>query len=46
MVVVTHRPPDDWPRDGVPIRFETSIERPLRLGSCPAAATSESTAPR
>ena len=21
MVVVTHRPPDDWPRDGVPISF-------------------------
>lgn len=21
MVVVTHHPPDDWPRDGVPITF-------------------------
>ena len=26
MVVVTHDPPDDWPRDGVPITFATSIE--------------------
>ncbi len=26
MVVVTHEPPDDWPRDGVPITFATSIE--------------------
>jgi dihydrofolate reductase len=26
MVVVTHHPPSDWPRDGVPIFFETSIE--------------------
>jgi dihydrofolate reductase len=26
MVVLTHRPPSDWPRDGVPIHFETSVE--------------------
>jgi dihydrofolate reductase len=26
MVVLTHRPPPDWPRDGVPIHFETSAE--------------------
>jgi dihydrofolate reductase len=26
MVVVTHQPPADWPRDGVPIFFETSIK--------------------
>jgi dihydrofolate reductase len=26
MVVVTHHPPDDWPRDGVPITFATGIE--------------------
>lgn len=26
MVVVTHDPPDDWPRDGVPITFATGIE--------------------
>lgn len=26
MVVVTHHPPRDWPRGGVPIRFETSVE--------------------
>ena len=26
MVVVTHHPPQDWPRDGVPIFFEGSIE--------------------
>src|SRR5689334_7180614 len=26
MVVVTHRPPPDWPRDGVPICFEGSVE--------------------
>lgn len=26
MVVVTHHPPADWPRGGVPIFFETSIE--------------------
>jgi dihydrofolate reductase len=26
MVVVTHHPPDDWPRGGVPIFFETSVE--------------------
>lgn len=26
MVVVTHHPPDDWPRDGMPIYFETSVE--------------------
>jgi dihydrofolate reductase len=26
MVVVTHDPPDDWPRDGVPITFATTIE--------------------
>lgn len=25
MVVVTHHPPTDWPRDGVPICFETSV---------------------
>jgi len=28
MVVVTHHPPDDWPRDGVPITFVSAgIER-------------------
>jgi dihydrofolate reductase len=27
MVVVTHHPPDDWPRDGVPITFATSIDQ-------------------
>jgi dihydrofolate reductase len=26
MVVVTHHPPDDWPRGGVPITFATGIE--------------------
>jgi dihydrofolate reductase len=26
MVVVTHHPPPDWPRDGVPIFFESSVE--------------------
>jgi dihydrofolate reductase len=26
MVVVTHQPPRDWPRDGVPIFFESSVE--------------------
>jgi dihydrofolate reductase len=26
MVVVTHHPPEDWPRSGVPIFFETSAE--------------------
>jgi dihydrofolate reductase len=26
MVVLTHRPPADWPRGGVPIHFETSVE--------------------
>jgi dihydrofolate reductase len=26
MVVVTHHPPEDWPRGGVPIFFETSVE--------------------
>ncbi|MCO1654834.1 dihydrofolate reductase family protein [Pseudonocardia humida] len=26
MVVLTHRPPSDWPRGGVPIHFETSVE--------------------
>lgn len=26
MVVVTHHPPRDWPRDGVPIFFENSVE--------------------
>jgi dihydrofolate reductase len=26
MVVVTHHPPPDWPRDGVPIFFEPSVE--------------------
>jgi len=26
MVVVTHHPPRDWPRDGVPIFFESSVE--------------------
>jgi dihydrofolate reductase len=26
MVVVTHHPPQDWPRGGVPVFFETSIE--------------------
>ena len=26
MVVVTHDPPQDWPRDGVPIFFATGIE--------------------
>jgi dihydrofolate reductase len=26
MVVVTHHPPRDWPRDGVPIFFATSVE--------------------
>lgn len=26
MVVVTHHPPNDWPRDGMPIYFETSVE--------------------
>jgi dihydrofolate reductase len=26
MVVLTHRPPHDWPRGGVPIHFETSVE--------------------
>jgi dihydrofolate reductase len=26
MVVVTHQPPPDWPRDGVPIFFEESVE--------------------
>ena len=25
MVVLTHRPPDDWPRDGVPIEFATEV---------------------
>jgi len=24
--VVTHHPPQDWPRDGVPVFFETSVE--------------------
>jgi dihydrofolate reductase len=35
MVVVTHHPPDDWPRDGVDITFATdittAIERAKRL---------------
>jgi dihydrofolate reductase len=26
MVVVTHHPPQDWPRDGVPVFFEPSVE--------------------
>jgi dihydrofolate reductase len=26
MVVLTHDPPDDWPRDGVPITFATTVE--------------------
>jgi dihydrofolate reductase len=26
MVVVTHHPPADWPRDGVPVYFEESVE--------------------
>jgi hypothetical protein len=26
MVVVTHHPPRDWPRDGVPVFFEGSVE--------------------
>jgi dihydrofolate reductase len=26
MVVLTHHPPDDWPRDGVPITFATTVE--------------------
>src|SRR6266568_2424517 len=26
MVVVTHHPPQDWPRGGVPVFFETSVE--------------------
>ncbi len=26
MVVLTHHPPPDWPRDGVPIVFETDVE--------------------
>jgi dihydrofolate reductase len=26
MVVVTHNPPQDWPRGGVPTFFETSVE--------------------
>ena len=26
MVVLTHEPPDDWPRDGVPITFATTVE--------------------
>ena len=26
MVVVTHHPPQDWPRGGAPIFFETSVE--------------------
>jgi dihydrofolate reductase len=26
MVVLTHHPPRDWPRGGVPIHFETSVE--------------------
>jgi dihydrofolate reductase len=26
MVVVTHDPPEDWPRDGVPITFVSGIE--------------------
>jgi dihydrofolate reductase len=25
MVVLTHEPPADWPRDGVPIHFETDL---------------------
>jgi dihydrofolate reductase len=26
MVVVTHHPPQDWPRDGVPVFFQSSVE--------------------
>jgi dihydrofolate reductase len=26
IVVLTHDPPDDWPRDGVPITFATDVE--------------------
>ncbi len=26
MVVLTHDPPDDWPRDGVPIEFVSGVE--------------------
>lgn len=26
MVVVTHHPPQDWPRGGVPIFFQTSVQ--------------------
>ena len=26
MVVLTHNPPDDWPRDGVPIHFVSGVE--------------------
>jgi dihydrofolate reductase len=26
MVVLTHHPPEDWPRGGAPIFFETSVE--------------------
>jgi dihydrofolate reductase len=26
MIVLTHEPPDDWPRDGVPITFVSGIE--------------------
>jgi dihydrofolate reductase len=26
MVVLTHEPPEDWPRDGVPITFVSGIE--------------------
>jgi dihydrofolate reductase len=26
MVVLTHEPPDDWPRGGVPIHFEATVE--------------------
>ena len=39
MVVVTHHPPRDWPRDGVPIFFENSVgPRSRRPASWPAPA--------
>jgi dihydrofolate reductase len=51
MVVVTHDPPDDWPREGVPITFATDIESAIaeakrlagdKVVSVAAAATARS----
>ena len=43
MVVLTHNPPDDWPRDGVPIEFVAGAEAAVaRHTSWPVAGTSRS----